>query len=87
MVAVNDLLKPIRFDVEPNSQKGAKKLKHWLKIFVDFLERYDETATAKEVRASNRLQLLFSYPNADMCEYIEGCETYEAAIKRTIEYL
>ena len=47
MITINDLLKPIRFDVESNSLKGAKKLKNWLKTFTHFLERYDETTTAQ----------------------------------------
>ena len=46
-----------RFDADPNSLKGAKQLKHWLKTFVDFLERYEETSTAHEVKAPKQLQL------------------------------
>ena len=36
MATMNDLLKLIRFDADPNSLKGAKQLKHWLKTFTNF---------------------------------------------------
>ena len=36
MAAINDLLKPIRYDIDPNSLKGTKQFKHWLNTFTDF---------------------------------------------------
>jgi len=36
--ALNELLRPARFDADPSSPKAAKQLKHWLKVFTDFLE-------------------------------------------------
>ena len=82
MAALNDLLKPFRFETDPNSPKGAKHLRHWLKIFTEFLERCEAAAGAEEARAPNRLQLLYAYVSADVFEYIEDCETYDAAITK-----
>ena len=36
MAAMNDLLKPIRFDADTNSLNGAKQLKHWQKLLPTF---------------------------------------------------
>ena len=82
MAAMNDFSKPIRFDADFNSLKGAKQLKHCLKTFTNFLERCKETATAQEVRALDRLQLLFACVSADVNECIEDCEAYAAAIEK-----
>ena len=75
-------LSQCRFDADANSLKGAKQLKHWLKTFTNFLKRCEETTTAQEVPAPDRLQLLFAYVSADVYEYIEDCETYAAAIEK-----
>ena len=42
--ALNEVLKPARFDTEPNSPKAAKQLKHWLNVFTDYSERCEHTA-------------------------------------------
>ena len=34
---LNELLKPIRLDVDPSSQTAPKQFKHWLKVFSDFV--------------------------------------------------
>jgi len=60
--ALNELLsKPGRFDTDLNSPKAAKQLKHWLKVFADFLER---CTNAAEGAAPNKLQILFAYVSA-----------------------
>ena len=80
---LHELLKPARFDVDPNSLKAAKELKHWLKVFEDFLERCHAAAQAQDGAADpNRLQILFAYVSPDVYEYIEDCETYDAAIAK-----
>ena len=40
--SLQNLLKPARFEAEPDSPKAAKQLKHWLKVFTSFLERYEK---------------------------------------------
>ena len=82
MAATNDLLNPTKFDAYSNSLKRAKQLKNWLKTFTNFLERCKETTTAQEVRAPDRLQLLFAYVSADVYECIEDYETEAAATEK-----
>ena len=38
-VALNKVLKPARFDTEPNSPKAANQLKHRLNVLTSYLER------------------------------------------------
>ena len=52
------------------------------KTFTIFLEKCKEIATAQEVRAPDRLLLLFAYVSADVYKYIEDCETYADAIEK-----
>ena len=84
MSAFTDLYTPARFDADPNSQKGAKQLKHWLKVFTDFLQRCDRTneEEGQETRVTNHLQLLFAYVSADVYEYIEDCRTYDEVVTK-----
>lgn len=78
---LHELLKPVRFDADPNSPKAAKQLKHWLKVFGDFLDRCDAAAEGQDgAAAPNKLQILFAYVSPDVYEYIEGSDTYDAAI-------
>ena len=79
---LNELLKPVRFDADPHSPKAAKQLKLWLKVFTDFLERCASAAEAQEAPAPNQLQILFAYVSADIYEYIEDCESFDAAIAK-----
>ena len=32
---LNEVLKPVRFDTEPNSSKAAKQLKRWINVFTN----------------------------------------------------
>ena len=84
MSAFTDLYKPARFDADSNSQKGAKQLKHWLKVFTHFSQRCHRTneEEEQETRATNHLQLLFAYVSADVYEYIEDCRTYDEAVTK-----
>ena len=54
---LNELLKPARLEVDPNSSKATKQSTHWLKVFTDFLTRC-ETPPAGQDQATdiNRLQ-------------------------------
>ena len=82
-----EMLKPARFDAQPDSPKAAKQLKHWLKVFTGFLERYEEhnrdgENAAQEPDQNQRLQVLFTFVSSDVYEYIEDCDTYDAAIAK-----
>ena len=80
--ALNEVLKPARFDTEPNSPKAAKQLKHLLNVFTNYLERCERLAEAQEDTAFNRLQVLFAFVSAEVYEFIEDFETYDAAITK-----
>ena len=49
MAALNELLKPRRFDADPNCPKAAKELKHWLNVFTDFLAKCTALAASQKV--------------------------------------
>ena len=44
---LNELLKPARLEVDPNSLKAAKQRKYWLKVVADFLTRCDSPAAIR----------------------------------------
>jgi len=79
---MNELPNPPRFDGDPNSPKAAKFLKHWWKVFTDFLEMCEHVATAQDQGAPNRLQVLVEYVSAEVYEIIDDCTTYDEAISR-----
>ena len=80
---LNELLKPARLKVDPNSSKAAKQFKHWLKVFTDFLTRCETPAAGLDQAPDiNRLQFLFAYVCADVYEYIEECENYDDALAK-----
>jgi len=39
LTSLNELLKPARLDIDPNSAKATKHFKHWLKTFTDLIAR------------------------------------------------
>ena len=80
--SLNELLRPTRFDADPNSPKAAKQLKHWLKVFTDFLESCERLATAQEVAAPDKLRALTAYVSADVYDIIEDCTMYDTAIAK-----
>ena len=84
--SLRDLLKPARFEAQPDFPKAAKQLKHWLKVFKSFLERCERLNQAGEAEAepnqNQRLQVLFPYISPDVYEYVEDCTTYDAAIAK-----
>ena len=80
--ALNEVLKPTRIDTEPNSLKAEKQLKHWLNVFTNYLERCDRLAEAQEDTIFSRLRVLFASVSDEVYEFIEDCETYDAAITK-----
>ena len=81
--SINNLHKPLRLDADPSSPNGAKRFKHWLRVFTGFLERCEATVAAQEAVAPNRLQILFIYESADVYEHVEDCEIYVDAIQNS----
>ena len=80
---LNELLKPIRLDVDPSSQNAPKQFKHWLKVFSDFVAGCVRQAAGQDGQPQvDRLRILFAYVSADVYEFVEGCETYEGAIDK-----
>ena len=80
---LNELLKPIRLDVDPNSQTALKQFKHWLKVFSDIVAGcVREAAGQDEQPQVDKLHILFAYVSADVYELVEGCETHKAAIDK-----
>ena len=86
MASLNELLKPKRFDVEPSSPKAAKLWKHWFKTFSAFVDRCTQIATVQHVAELDKLSILNAYVSSDVFEFIEDCETFEAA-KEKLENL
>ena len=80
---LNELLKPIGLDVDPSSQTAPKQIKHWLKVFSDFVAGCVRQAAGQDGQLQvDKLRILFAYVSADVYELVEGCETYEAAIDK-----
>ena len=82
MTVHNDLLKPTRFEADPNADNAGKKFKHWLRLFTAFIDDCVATATAREVAAPNKLNVLFAYVSAEVFEYIEDCTGYDEAVAK-----
>ena len=80
---LNDLLKQMRLDVHPSSQTASKQFKHWIKVFCDFATGCVLQAAGQDGQPRvGKLRILFAYVSADLYEFVEGCETYEAAIDK-----
>ena len=77
MATFNELLRPAKFDAEPNSPDAGKKFKHWFKTLENVI-----LGQAQEVEAVNKLRLLCTYVSADVYEMIEDCESYDVAIEK-----
>ena len=73
---LNELLKPIRLDVDPSSQTAPKQFKHWLKVFSDFVTECVRQAAGQDGQPQvDKLRILFAYVSADVYEFVEDCET------------
>ena len=69
------LLRPERFDVDPDSASAAKEWTHWLKTFTNFV-----LAVKKITPTVDKLVLLTNYVAPRVYDYISDCETYEKAV-------
>ena len=49
----SEILKPSRFDVDPNDPEATKLFKHWLKTLENFLESAATYGRAQEIEKPN----------------------------------
>ncbi|XP_068224969.1 uncharacterized protein [Palaemon carinicauda] len=73
-VAMERLLRPSRFDVDPDSAQAAKEWTHWLRTFTNFVEAVQLTTPTLD-----KLVLLTNFVAPSVYDYISECETYENA--------
>ena len=73
------LLRPERFDTDPNSSSASKEWTHWLKTFQNFL-------SVLPAEGLDKLCVLTNYVTPKIYESIAECATYEIAID-TLEAL
>ena len=60
-IGISEILKPNRFDVDPNALAATKLFKHWLKTLENFLESAAIYARAQENEEPNRFKVLCVY--------------------------
>ena len=80
--SLNELIKPTRFDIDPSSPKAARQFKHWLRVFTNFAQKYDQIARAQDADVPDKLRMLFAYISADVYEMIEDCADYATALSK-----
>ncbi|XP_064104081.1 uncharacterized protein LOC135213917 [Macrobrachium nipponense] len=68
------LLRPPRFEVDPDSAQAAKEWTHWLRTFTNFVEAVQLTTPTLD-----KLVLLTNYVAPSVYDFISECETYEKA--------
>lgn len=72
---MDKLLRPERFDGDPNSPRAAHEWTHWLTTFKNFL------STIEKLEESQKLPLLVNYTSHGIYEYIADCKTYDEAVQ------
>ena len=80
---MDKVLRPDRFDVEPNDEKTTKQWRHWYKTFGNFLRSIDG-----QNQNLNKLNVLTNFVSPEVYELFCDADTYDAAIatlKRTYD--
>ena len=72
----SEILKPSRFDVDPNTPGATKLFKHWLKTHENFLESTATYGRAQEIEEPNRFKVLCAYVGVSVYELIEDGTDY-----------
>ena len=67
--------RPKCLDLDPSSPTAAKEFRHWKIILTNYLEDYKE-------KVPNKYRSLLSCVSSTVFEYIQECETFEAAIEK-----
>ena len=73
-------MQPSKLDLDPSSTSASKEWKHWFKTFNNYLEVIAQTLPAG--REVDKLKALINCVSCNVFEFIEDCETYEAAIAK-----
>ena len=78
---MDKLLKPKDLDVLPTDSNAASVFKYWIATFESFLQAVETVQSAiGPSEGVNRRGLLVNFPTHSVYQYIEDCETYEAAV-------
>ena len=77
---MDKLLKPKDLDVLPTDSNATSVFKYWIATFESFLQAVEsgQAAIDPSVEVNRRGLVNFLIPSA--YQYIEDCETYEAAV-------
>ena len=78
---MSETLRPLNLrilDVDVNSSIAGKEWKHWKRTFQNYVTAF-KTADNNRV---DRLQVLTNFLSFNIFEYIDECETCEAAIQK-----
>lgn len=67
------ILRPDRFDTDPNSSTATREWKHWFKTFSNYLESIAD-------HNPNQLNVLVNYLTPRVYDYISECTSYDGAI-------
>lgn len=75
---MENYLKPICFETDPNCESSTQLWKHWRKTFDSFLAKI----TAKEeLSTEDKLNLLINHVSQPVFDHFSECTSYEDAIK------
>ena len=78
---MDKLLKPKDLDVLPTDSNAASVFKYWIATFESFLQAVETVQAAiGPSEGVNRRGLLVNFLTPSVYQYIEDCETYEAAV-------
>ena len=73
------VLRPQRFEADPDDSSANKQWSHWFQTFKNFLQSlHTEDAPMSD---SSKLSVLINYVAPNVYEYISDCTTYTAAVK------
>lgn len=70
---MDKILRPERFDADPNVQSASVIWKHWFRTFNTFI-------TKAETTERDKLDILINYVAPTVYEYIAECKTFDSAI-------
>ena len=71
---MDKILKPERFNKEPNTPTADKEWTHWFKTFTNFVD-----AISVDLQP-NKLNILINYLDPFVYEYISECDTYNEEV-------
>ena len=80
---MDKVLRPDRFDIEPNDEKATKQWRHWYKTFGNFLRSIDG-----QNQNLNKLNVLTNFVSSEVYDLFCDADIYDASIatlKRTYD--